>query len=69
MHELNAKMDLYEFYKSEGISQEEILKILSLTKKGENIYFYKELTVPNFDFFNSKSEKHFLFSVEYSVPS
>lgn len=68
MHKLNADIDLYKFYKSEGISQDKLDSYFNLTKKGDDRYFYREI-LGSGNIFPRKSEKVILFSVEYKLPS
>ncbi len=69
MHKLNADVDLYKFYKSEGISEDKLNSYFNLTTKGNDKYFYREITGNKFSLLNLKSEKILLFSVEYKIPS
>lgn len=71
VHKLNSDLDAYEFYKSEGISEESLNTIFrdSILEKNEKKYFYQEKSYSKFSFTKFKQEEVLLFSVQYEIPS
>jgi len=66
MHKLNAQIDEYNFYKSQGISESDLNKIFEFKYEGDKKSFYLEKSVSQGSFFNGKKEV-ILFSVKYEV--